>query len=89
MSEYFNYINGDSKDDDGEILDETKTVLTFQQLLATTTNRPISTIREKDIIISIKYFIIALIRKHTITPTDSFINTLIDNQIKKKKQQQH
>ena len=59
MSENSNYINGDSKDNDGKVLDEIKAVLIFQQLLATTTNRPISTTIEKDIMISNKYFIIA------------------------------
>ena len=46
-SEYFNYINGDNKDDDGETLDEIKAMLTFHQLLATITDRPISTIRKR------------------------------------------
>ena len=62
------------------VLEETKTVLTFQQPLTTTTNKSTSTIREKDIIISIKYPTTASVQNHTVTP--SHIKIAINNPIK-------
>ena len=62
------------------VLEETKAVLTSQQPLTTTTNKSTSTIREKDIIISIKYSTIASVQNHIVTP--SHIKTAIDNPTK-------
>ena len=69
------------------VLEEIKAVLTSQQLITTNANGPTLTIRENGMMISIKYYTTASIQKHTVTPTNNHINTLIDNPIKH--QQQH
>ena len=64
------------------VLEERKAVLTSQQLITTITNGPALTIRENDMMISIKYYTTASIQNHTVMPSNSHINTLINNPIK-------